>query len=366
MDSGAEPLRNPGEEVPRWDGGEERWRREVEAMQDRGARVDPELWGAAVAELRAAAIEATRDTAVPATAEAALHRIIALDSYADAVLGQAALDPEQRVRATWNAEGTWTGRITVRDPPLQSITKQGALRAAVVPAPGCAFVVGDFSQSQLRIVAGLSGDWAFARTLEPGRDTHAEIGAMVAGDHPDARALGKLLNFAILYLAGPDKLVEGAAERGVVLTRAAAKGLIDRLGVAFPVLCAWRRRQAGLVELPVAWNGAVCRTVALPPSAFDVDGTPRLPAILAGIMQAHEIEALHHVLDHTEERLGAPFGYRPVLLVHDEVVWEGPTSSAQEAREAAHALMVEALAGVTGGIPALATVQTRRCWAATG
>ena len=54
------------------------------------------------------------------------------------------------------------------------------------------------------------------------------------------------------------------------------------------------------------------------------------------------------------------------VLGQHEVVWEGPTSRAEEARGAADALMVEGLAGVTRGIPALATVDVRSSWAATG
>jgi len=332
-------------------------------MQQRGVRVDPERWGAAVTALREAGIAATLEAEDPAQAEAALHRLVTLDSYAEAIQAQASLDPAQRVRATWYAGGTWSGRITARQPPLQSITKQGELRAAVVPAPGCSFVVGDWSQSQLRIAFGLSGDPTGPAVCAPGQDLHAQIGEAVAPGHPEARALGKLLNFAILYLAGADTLVAGAGERGIDLTRSTAKGLIRRLEHAYPGLCAWRRAQAGLLELPVTWDGELRRTVPLPSSAFDAAGTPGLPKILAGIMQAHEVEALRFVLDHTEHRLGA-LGYRPVLLVHDEVVWEGPTSESYEAREAAHALMVEALAGVTRGIPALATVDVRPSWAA--
>jgi DNA polymerase I-like protein with 3'-5' exonuclease and polymerase domains len=334
-------------------------------MQQRGVRVDPERWGSAVEARREGGIAATLEAEDPAQAEAALHRLITLDSYAEAVQAQAALDPRQRVRATWYPGGTWSGRITARQPPLQSITKQGALRAAVVPAPGCSFVVGDWSQSQLRIAFGLSGDPAGPTVCAPGHDLHAQIGEAVAPGRPEARSLGKLLNFAILYLAGVDTLIAGAAERGIDLSRTTARGLIRRLELAYPVLCAWRRGQAGLVDLPVAWEGELRRTVPLPSSAFDATGTPSLPKILAGIMQAHEVEALRFVLDHTEQRLGA-LGYRPVLLVHDEVVWEGPTGSAEEAREAAHSLMVEALAGVTRGIPALATVEVRSSWAANG
>ena len=334
-------------------------------MQERGVRVDPDRWAAAVAALRDEGITATLEAADAATGEAALHRIVTLDTYAEAIHAQAALDPQQRVRATWYPAGTWTGRITARQPPLQSITKQGLLRAAVVPAPGCSFVVGDWSQSQLRIAFGLSGDRAGAAACAPGRDLHAEIGEAVAKGHPQARALGKLLNFAILYLAGPDTLVEGAAERGIELSRSTATSLIRRLEGTYPALCAWRRAHAGREAFPVTWGGQVRRTVSLPPDAFDsATGAPRLPAVLAGIMQVAEVEALHYVLEHTEERLGRALGYRPVLLVHDEVVWEGPTATAERARLAAEALMLEALAGVTGGVPAAATVKVRECWAA--
>ena len=333
-------------------------------MQQRGVRVDPDRWSAAVDELRSAGIETTRELADPAASTRAFHRLVTLDSYALDVQAQAELDPEHRVRATWNSDGTWTGRITSSGPPLQSITKRGALRAAVVPAPGCSFVVADWSQSQLRIAFGLSGDPAGPGVCAPGQDLHAQIGEMVAPGHPSGRPLGKLLNFAILYLAGVDTLVEGAADQGIELTQPAAARLIRRLEAAYPVLCRWRREQSGRTELPVAWNGQVRRTVPLPVSAFETSGQPRLPAILAGTMQAHEVEALRHVLDQTEARLGQPLGYRPVLLLHDEVVWEGPADQAERARQAAHALMVEALAGVTRGIPPLATVQVRSSWSA--
>lgn len=337
-------------------GRELRWCRELDDLEQRGVRVNPELWGAAIDELRQAALEKPD--------AASRHRLEALDAYAEEVHAQAALDPEQRVRATRYRIGTWSGRITARRPPLQSITKQGGLRAAVVPAPGCSFVVGDWSQSQLRIAFGLSGDQAGAAACAPGQDLHAEIGQAVAPGHPDARALGKLLNFAILYLAGPDALVDGAAERGIELSRPEAARLIRKLESRFPTLCRWRRAQAGREAFVVHWGGRARRTVTVPPQAFDaVTGKPRLPAVLAGIVQAHEAEALRHVLAHTEERLGTPFGYRPVLLVHDEVVWEGPSDAAPAARSAAEQLMVEALAGVTNGVLALATVEVRGSWA---
>ncbi len=345
----------------------EQWREEVEALEARGVRIDPVLWATAVREFRDAEVAATMEAVDPAQESESFHRLVALDSYAIQVQAQAELDPDHRVRATWNPEGTWTGRITAKGPPLQSITKKGGLRGAVVPPPGCSFVVGDWKQSQIRIAFGLSGDPAGAMACAPGRDVHAEIGAAVAPRHLRRRDLGKLLNFAILYLAGPDRLVRGATDLGIPLSRRAARNLIEKMSEAYSTLCKWRREQEGLERFSVGWGGGEHRPVELPPSAFDPStGTPRLPAVLAGIMQSLEVEALRHVLNRTEELLGLPFGYRPALLVHDEIVWEGPISNAEAARIAAEELMVEALGGVTCGVPALASVEIRVSWARAG
>jgi len=130
----------PGPECP--------WDIALHAMAARGVRVDPVRWEAAVGELRA------QYTAQAQQGDRkAQDRLIQLEAYGDVVLQAALTDPENRVRAVWRA-GSWSLRITTSRPNLQSITKDGGLRAAVVPAPGhCSLGCPVWLTSEAAIVA---------------------------------------------------------------------------------------------------------------------------------------------------------------------------------------------------------------------
>ena len=336
------------------------WLSEIEGMAARGVRIDPHLWQEAICALREEwwyEAEGSDDL----LADLAQKRRDALAVYADSVLASAWADPEHRVRASWDADGAWTGRITAKDPPLQGITKRGGLRAAVVPSPGCRFVVADFSQSQLRIVAGLSGDEGLRRALQPGRDPHKEIGESAAPGHPEARALGKLLNFAILYLAGVEGLVESAKEAGIPLQRGAAARIRDRVRGNYPRLSAWQREQEGRGE----FESPLGRHVFVPSSSRDGrTGEPQLPAVLAGIAQAAEADALRLVLVESPRAM-AGLDAEIVLTVHDEVIWEVAEERAEEAASRARELMLRALGWVCAPCEPAVTVEVRSSWAKT-
>ena len=243
-------------------------------MAARGLRIDPGQWQDAVAELNETWwCEAEGDDEL--VVQQALKRREALATYSDEVLAAAWADPDHRVRAAWDPDGSWTGRVTAKGPPLQGITKRGGLRRAVIPAPGCKFVIGDFSQSQLRIVAGLSGDEALRLALEPGRDPHEEIGEAVLPGHPEARAIGKLLNFAILYLAGVDGLVESARDQGISLDRSQLARVRARVRAAYRCVAAWQGEQEGGGE----FRSPLGREIVVPPSSRDENGHPELPSL---------------------------------------------------------------------------------------
>jgi len=67
-----------------------------------------------------------------------------------------------RIHARFHQNGTESGRFSSSAPNLQNIQKKGKegeiLRSCFVPAPGYKFVIADYSQIELRIVAELSGD----------------------------------------------------------------------------------------------------------------------------------------------------------------------------------------------------------------
>jgi DNA polymerase-1 len=116
-----------------------------------------------------------------------------------------------RIHTSFNQAGAATGRLSSAEPNLQNIpvrTPRGeAIRAGFVPRPGWVFLVADYSQIELRIMAHLSGDQAFIEAFQQGGDIHRQTAALifnVAPDEvtPDMRARAKTINFATIYGQG--------------------------------------------------------------------------------------------------------------------------------------------------------------------
>jgi DNA polymerase-1 len=127
-------------------------------------------------------------------------------TYIDALLPL--IDDDGRVRGKFNQMAAATGRLSQEQPNLQNIpvrSEEGRIiRKAFVAEAGSSFLVADYSQIELRILAHMSRDDglvdAFARDL----DIHAMTAARVAGVDvdavtPDARRRAKMINFGLLY-----------------------------------------------------------------------------------------------------------------------------------------------------------------------
>jgi len=135
-------------------------------------------------------------------------------TYVD-VLPQSVNGETGRVHTTFNQTGTATGRLSSSDPNLQNIpvrTARGELiRECFVPSRGCRFVVADYSQIELRVLAHLSQDAAFIEAFRQGGDIHRQTGAIIFEVAPEdvtseMRAKAKTINFATIYGQGPFSL----------------------------------------------------------------------------------------------------------------------------------------------------------------
>ncbi len=122
------------------------------------------------------------------------------------------VDPlTKRVHTSFNQTGATTGRLSSSNPNLQNIpvrTSRGELiRECFVPSEGYRFVVADYSQIELRVLAHLSQDSRFIAAFASGEDIHRETAAVVF-DVPvedvtqDMRARAKTINFATIYGQG--------------------------------------------------------------------------------------------------------------------------------------------------------------------
>jgi DNA polymerase-1 len=127
-------------------------------------------------------------------------------TYVDALLPL--IEPDGRVRGRFNQMAAATGRLSQEQPNLQNIpvrSEEGrAIRRAFVADAGCKFLVADYSQIELRILAHMSGDRGLVDAFNQDLDIHAATAANVNGIpidevEPAQRRRAKMINFGLLY-----------------------------------------------------------------------------------------------------------------------------------------------------------------------
>ncbi|NNK91264.1 MAG: DNA polymerase I, partial [Acidimicrobiia bacterium] len=127
-------------------------------------------------------------------------------TYVDALLPL--VDDDGRVRGRFNQMAAATGRLSAEQPNLQNIpvrSEEGrAIRHAFVAGKGMAFVVADYSQIELRILAHISQDPALLEAFRNGEDIHQATASRVFSVPlddvtPEQRRRAKVINFGLLY-----------------------------------------------------------------------------------------------------------------------------------------------------------------------
>ena len=117
-----------------------------------------------------------------------------------------------RIHTSFNQTGAASGRLSSVEPNLQNIPVRSArgeaIRRGFVPRAGWQFLVADYSQIELRLMAHLSGDAGFIDAFRQGGDIHRQTAALIfnvplAEVTPDLRAGAKTINFATIYGQGP-------------------------------------------------------------------------------------------------------------------------------------------------------------------
>ena len=130
-------------------------------------------------------------------------------TYCDGLLK--VIEPDGRIRSTFNQVETRTGRISSLNPNLQNIpvrTPEGAeIRKFFVADEGKVLVDADYSQIELRVLAHLSGDENMIEAFNSGTDIHAVTASQVFNMPlemvtPLMRSRAKAVNFGIVYGIG--------------------------------------------------------------------------------------------------------------------------------------------------------------------
>ena len=123
----------------------------------------------------------------------------------------------QRVHSSFNQTMTATGRLSTSSPNFQNIpirTEDGKEIRKAIKAQSNEYQIfsADYSQVELRVMAHLSGDASLISALNNGEDIHtftAKNIFNVDNDDmvlPEMRRIAKIVNFGIMYGAGPFRL----------------------------------------------------------------------------------------------------------------------------------------------------------------
>jgi DNA polymerase-1 len=236
-----------------------------------------------------------------------------------------------RIHTTFNQTGAATGRLSSSDPNLQNIPIRSprgeAIRRGFVPSPGWRFVVADYSQIELRLMAHLSGDPAFVSAFQQGEDIHRQTAALIFGLDPasvssEMRAQAKTINFATIYGQGPFAL---SRQLGIPLDE--AKRFIGEYFKRFSGVRAYLDRQVELARTQGYVETLFKRRRYIPEIRDKNFNTRAFGERLSqnSPLQGSAADLIKIAMVRLHQALGAGgFQARLLLQVHDELVLEAP------------------------------------------
>ena len=254
-------------------------------------------------------------------------------TYADGLLK--AIDPDGRVRTSFQMTVTATGRLSSTEPNLQNIptrTDLGSeIRRMFVPEEGCVLVDADYSQIELRLLAHIAGDEAMRSAFVSGQDIHTATAAQVfhvpvEEVTPEMRRSAKAVNFGIVYGISAFSL-----SQDIGVSVAEAKAYMEAYFNTFPGVRAYmsavveQAKEKGYVETIFHRRRDLPE---LKSSKFNLRSFGERVALNMPI-QGTAADVMKLAMVAVWKRLKAEgLGARLVLQVHDELIVECPEAEA--------------------------------------
>jgi DNA polymerase-1 len=256
------------------------------------------------------------------------------------------IGPDGRIHTRFNQMAATTGRLSSEEPNLQNIPVRSesgrTIRQAFVAGDGAIFVVADYSQIELRVLAHMSGDAGLLEAFESGLDVHTATAARVFAVPADLvtsemRRMAKVINFGLLY--GMEAF--GLASR-LGVSRDEAKAHIDAYYSQFPEVRAYMEG----VVVEARRNGYTSTLFGrrrylpeLKSDNFRIRQMGERMALNAPIQgtAADVIKKAMIGMDPALESTGA--GARMLLQIHDELVVETPVEAVDQTIELTRRVM---------------------------
>jgi len=226
-------------------------------------------------------------------------------------------DNDGRIHATYNQCGTKTRRMSCSEPNLQQIpvkTEIGKqLRNVFIPEKEYKFLVADYDQIELRLLAHFSQDPVLLDIYNrQDGDIHAETMKTLCLKRIDA----KIFNFSLVYGKTPYGLAQDFN-----CSQQEAQNLIDKWFKQFPKVKDYINSQEYNIYLNKGWTKSLAG-LPLYCGNPDINNKKEYSGIMRKAVnypiQASSQDVLKKAVVNVHKRIDAV----PLLLVHDELVYE--------------------------------------------
>ena len=261
-----------------------------------------------------------------------------------------------RIHTSLNQTIAATGRLSSTSPNFQNIpirTEKGRqLRKAFIPQKkGWVILSADYSQVELRIMAHYSKEPELIQAFEDDVDIHSRTAALVQGIQvsdvtPEQRRSAKVVNFGIMYGAGPYRMSQ---ELGITMEE--SRKLIDHYFNTYPGIRRYmdetieNARKIGYVETLYKRRR---RTDNLNATNKNLVQSVERAAINMPI-QGTAADLIKIAMINIHKRMNSEnYNSKMILQIHDELLFECPET---EVRDFAEIVQYEMETAITLSVP---------------
>ncbi len=265
----------------------------------------------------------------------------------------------KRIHSNYKQNMTSSGRYSCTAPNLQGIPHQNKFRSCFQASKNNVFIIADYSQIELRIVAEMANDKTMIEAFNNNEDIHKKTAALINGKSledvtKEERQSAKAMNFGLVYGMGYNGFQAYAKNGyGVDLSLDEVTGIVDK----------FFRTYQGLTDRLNELN--VRRTLEERTMGNRRRAWKHLPPITeranSGV-QGTGADILKRALVLLNDNL-LNDDVKLICIVHDEIVLEVPKNQADAISKKLKRLMEEAGAFYIKKVPIIADISIGASWA---
>lgn len=213
--------------------------------------------------------------------------------------------------------GARTGRMSITEPPLQTLPKGRVVRDCIIARPGHRLLMADFAGMEMRALASLAQEEAMLAAFARGEDMHNFVAAALYG--PDftkpQRSIVKNAAFAKIYGAGIAKF---AATAGITMEQATT--FLAQYDEMFPGVGRYMEETIASVFETAGGRRGMGWVELQDGRRLPVEANKAYVAVNYRIQGGTAVSTKEAICDTDAAGVGQWFR----LAVHDELIWEVP------------------------------------------